>query len=301
MKMPKISAVITTFNRANFLRKAIESVLNQTYRDFELLMLDNSSADNTEEVIKSFQDSKIRYIKHTPLGISQARNLGVKEANGEFIAFLDDDDEWLPNKLQAELRVFDTSGRDAALVYGGFMRVNGDGRELNTHRPVLKGAILEDLLWQKDPFCGSASNPILRKSVIEELGGYDERVKTGEDWELYLRLAEKYKIDFTPEVVVRIRRHSGARLGDKLHDAAELEKMVLERHQRIFDANPKLKSFYLQKIGGKILRTGRGGEGRQYLRKAIKINKLNILAYFQYFFSFGGPEFYFFMHKLYKK
>ncbi len=297
--MPRVSAIITTFNRADFLKKAVVSVLNQAYKDFELIVLDNSSADNTEDIVRTFQDERIRYIQHRPLGISPARNLGVKESRGEFIAFLDDDDEWLPNKLESELLVFEKGDPKLALVYGGFIWVDAPGKEVKTHYPVLRGFILKDLLRQKDAFTGSASNPLLQKSVVETLGGYDERVKTGEDLELYLRLAEKYEVDFTPEVVVRIRQHAGARLGDKLLDAAELERMVLERYKKIFDAEPKLKSFYFQKIGGKLCRLGRQTEGREYIRSAIRIWPLNILAYAQFILSFLSKKTYLIFHRLY--
>lgn len=299
--MPKVSVVITTFNRADFLRKAIESVLRQTYKDFELLILDNSSTDNTENVVKTLNDMRIRYVRHLPMGISAARNLGVKEAKGEFIAFLDDDDEWLGNKLTAQIKVFEGAGVAMALVYGGFVWVDSEGKELEKHRPKLQGKILKDLLWQRDPFCGSASNPMLRKSAIEELGGYDESVKTGEDWELYLRLSKKYEIGFTPEIVVRIRQHEGVRLGDRLLDAANLEMRIMETHEKIFNAEPKLKSLYLQKIGGKLCRSGKMGEGRQYIIEAMRFNILNYAAYSQFILSFMGGNIYNFFHQLYRK
>ena len=171
---PKVSAIITTFNRANFLRKSIGSVLTQEYRDFELLILDNSSTDNTEKIVKSFQDNRLRYIKHEPLDISQARNLGIKEAEGEFIGFLDDDDEWLPNKLGAQLEVFAKGNETLALVYGGFVLVDSTGKKLREHKPVLRGNILEDLLAQKDAFTGSASNPLLVRQAVALLGGWGE-------------------------------------------------------------------------------------------------------------------------------
>ena len=298
--MPKVSVIITTFNRANFLEKAIKSVLAQTYADFELLILDNSSTDNTEEVILSFQDSRIRHIKHQPILISEARNLGVREARGEFVAFLDDDDEWLEEKLKLQIKVFENNSADTGLVYGGFIWVDSNSREVGRHRSVLEGMILGKLLVQKDFFTGSASNPMIRKSVFDTIGHYNEKVATGEDWELYLRLAERYPINFTPEIVVKINQHAGPRLGDKLKSAAELELMVMDRYQEIFEKNRKLKSFYLQKIGGKFYRTGEVSRGRAYILQAIKIYPLNYIAYGQYLISLLGPIFYQKTHKGYQ-
>jgi len=298
--MPKISAIITTLNRAEFFRRAIESVLNQTYSDFELLILDNSSIDNTEEIAKSFRDKRVRYIKHQPLSISQARNLGLKKARGEFIGFLDDDDEWLPNKLEAQLQVFENKNQNCGLVYGGFVRVDDFGRELGFHRPRLKGNVFINLLSQKDPFTGSASNPILRKSVFRVIGEYNEKVLVGEDFELYLRLAEKFEVDFTPEIVFKIRSHSGPRLGDKIKEAADLEILILRNYKDFFEKNSKLKSQFLQKIGGKFCRLGRLKEGRFYIKEAIKTYPLNLIAYFQYGISFCGILFYQKTHGFYQ-
>jgi glycosyltransferase involved in cell wall biosynthesis len=278
---------------------AIKSILNQTFTDFELLVLDNYSQDNTEAVVKDFHDNRIRYIKHKPMPISQSRNLGIKEARGAYVAFLDDDDEWLPNKLKAQLKIFEQGENNLALVYGGFIRIYPDGEEFLVSMPTLKGRILKELLYQ-DSFTGSASNPMIKKSVFNIIGGYNETLVTGEDWELYLRLAEKYWIDFTSEAVVRIRTHPGPRLGDKLKNAAELELLVLEMYKDIFVFDRRLQSYYFQKIGGKFIRTGDLREGRRYLRKAIHSFPVNLSVYFQYLFSYMGLSFYRFMHKKYR-
>lgn len=299
--MPVVTALITTFNRSAFLKKAIESVLAQTFRDFELIILDNSSTDDTEEVIKGFGDMRIRHIRHEPMNISQARNLGVREARGEYIAFLDDDDEWLPCKVEKQIEVFKRKGEGmgAALVYGGFVRIDSEGREIGAHTPTLRGMILKELLFQNDPFTGSASNPMLKKSVVESLGFYNEDVPTGEDWELYLRLAEKYPIDYTIEPVVKIRDHEGPRLGDRLKDAARLEMLIMKRYGYIFEKEKRLKSLYLQKIGGKFVRVGDLQTGRKYIAEAIKADPSNRKAYVQYMLSIMGQSLYNHIHNKY--
>jgi len=298
--MPLITAIITTFNRAQFLEKAVKSILTQTFENFELLVLDNSSTDNTQEIVKGFNDKRIKYIKHKPIGISAARNLGVKKASGEFIAFLDDDDEWLPNKLQNQIDIFKKNKLDAALVYGGFVWINEKNKIIGKHLPALRGYILKELLSQKDYFTGSASNPMIRKSVFKNIGYYNKNVLTGEDWEFYLRLSQKFKIDFTNKFVVKIKQHSGSRLGDKLLEAAELELLVLKNYSEIFKNNPRLKSLYLQKIGGKFCRISQPQKGRIYLKKAIRVYPLNYLAYGQYLLSFLGDSCYKTAHKFYR-
>jgi len=299
MMMPAVTAIITTFNRSSFVKEAIGSVLSQSFRDFELLVLDNSSTDDTRSVVESFKDKRLNYIRHEPLNISQARNLGVRQAKGKYIAFLDDDDLWLPDKLEKQLEVFEEGDDALALVYGGLLWVDSNGIEVGVHKPVLRGRVLTELLLQKDAFTGSASNAMLRKSAVESLGGYDEDVPTGEDLDLYLRLAEKYLTDFTDESVVKVRTHSGPRLGDKLRDAAELELKMMNRYGYVFEQDRKLRSFYLQKIGGKLVRVGDACAGRKYIISAIKTNPLNLIAYFQLLLSALGRNLYYRIHRGY--
>lgn len=296
--MPAVSAIITTFNRADYLKKAIESVIAQTFTDFELLILDNSSNDNTEEVVRSFNDDRIRYIKHAPMNISQARNLGVKEAKGQYVAFLDDDDEWLPTKIDQQVNKMAVSDKDTVLVYGGFVRIDSEGKEFYKCTPRLRGKVLKGLLWL-DEFTGSASNPLIKRAVIERLGGFDENIVTGEDWEFYLRLTEKYEVDFINEPVIKIRHHSGPRLANKLKEYAEFEKYIVERYKYIFETDRKLYSFYLQRIGGKFVRLGEIDTGRKYFIKAILSYPLNYIAIFQYLLSLMGNGLYLKFHQRY--
>jgi len=298
--MPKVSVIITTFNRAEYLEKAIKSVLNQTYSDFELLILDNSSTDNTEEIVKSFNDERIRYIKHQPLNISQARNLGLKESKGDYIAFLDDDDEWLPEKLKREIEVFNQGNEKLGLVYGGFIRIDENGKEFEWHTPILKGNIFEPYLCRQDPLTDSASNPLIKKSVFKVVGEFDENLKCSEDWEFYLRLFRKFEADFTTEPVVKIRSHSKYRLGGRTKDALEAELLAYNKYRDALEKYPKVQSFYLQAIGGKFCRLGHLKEGRLYIKEAIKTYPFNLIAYFQYVISFGGILFYQKIHSFYQ-
>lgn len=300
-KIPEVSVIITTFDRASFLQAAIESVLAQTFKNFELLVLDNSSKDNTKEIVKSFSDRRVKYFCHKPLNISEARNLGVKKARGKYVAFLDDDDKWLPNKLRDQLRVFrDTKDKNLGMVYGAFSWVTPEGLTVRSHEPQSRGRLLKTFLRQKDPVTGSASNPLIKKSVFAKVGGYDKNIVTGEDWEFYLRLSEHYTSDFTDAKVLEITHHAGARLGQNLKDAARLELMVLKNYKNIFQHDLRLKSFYFQKVGGKLCRIGRAREGRRYLRKAISVCPLSMTAYLQYFISFLGNALYIRAHKIYK-
>ncbi|HUC01313.1 MAG TPA: glycosyltransferase [Candidatus Paceibacterota bacterium] len=296
----KVSGIITTFNRKGFAEKALQSVLAQTYKDFELIVLDNSSTDGTEEMVKGYSDPRIVYVKHPQLGIAAARNLGVKTAKGEFVGFLDDDDEWLPKKLELQMALFERSSKDVALVYGGFNRVR-DGKIYETFTPRLRGKVFEDYFCKSDPLTGSASNPLIRRSAFDVSGLYDERLKTSEDWEFYLRLARDFEFDFVPEPILNIRSHAGPRLGDKLEEAAGVELMVCEEFKDFLASHPVCHSYYLQKIGGKYCRVGKPDEGRKYLKEAIGVSPSNTVAKIQYRLSFFGSSVYRWFHRMYQE
>jgi glycosyltransferase involved in cell wall biosynthesis len=295
----RASAIITTFNRKGLARKAIESVLAQTYSDFELIVLDNSSKDGTEEMVREFNDPRIVYVKHPQLSIAGARNLGVKTARGEFIGFLDDDDEWLPKKLELQIGLFDRSPANIALVYGGFNRVR-DGQIYDTFVPRLRGKVFDGYFCGHDPLTGSASNPLIRKSAFAVSGLYDERIKSSEDWELYLRLARDFEFDFVAEPVVSIRSHAGPRLGDRLEDAAQAEIIAVEEFKDYLATNPKCHAYYLQTIGGKYCRVGKMEQGRNYLRQALVAQPGNTVARVQYTLSFLGAPTYRLFHRVYQ-
>jgi glycosyltransferase involved in cell wall biosynthesis len=284
--VPRVSAIVTTFNRARLLPNAVRSVLSQTFRDFELIVLDNSSTDGTPAALRGFSDDRIRYIVHAPCGIAEARNRGLREARGKYIAFLDDDDEWLPPKLALQVEAFERGPDSLGLVYGGFVRIDDRGTEYAVHAPVLHGKILRALLWQCDPFTGSASNPMMRASALRALGGFNNALTTSEDWELYLRLAERFDIGSVPETVVRIRTHRAARLGDRIDEARRVEELVLDRYGASME--PRLRSLYYQKIGGKLCRTGAVREGRARILDAIRADPSNPLSYAQYGLSLLG-------------
>ena len=271
--------------------------MSQTFRDFELIVLDNSSTDETPAVIRGFSDERIRHVVHPPCRIAEARNRGLREARGEFIAFLDDDDEWLPLKLACQVAALERGPESLGLVYGGFVRIDDQGTEYARKAPTLRGKILDALLWQRGQFTGSASNPMMRASALRSLGGYNETLAISEDWELYLRLAERFEIGSVPETVVRIRTHAAARLGDRIDEARRVEELVLDRYGAAME--PRLRSLYYQKIGGKLCRTGAVREGRARILDAIKADPLNPLAYAQYGLSLLGGGAYAWVHGLY--
>jgi glycosyltransferase involved in cell wall biosynthesis len=141
MKNPTVSVIIPTYNRENLIGRAIYSVLKQTYQDFEIIVIDDDSTDNTREVIKEFQrkDKRIKYIKHGKnKGGSAARNTGIREAKGKYIAFQDSDDEWLSGKLEKQIKMFKKAPLEIGVIYTGFWRIEEDKKEYIPSDKIIK-------------------------------------------------------------------------------------------------------------------------------------------------------------------
>jgi len=120
---PLVSVIIPTYNRDELLRRAMESVLNQTFDDFELIVVDGAKSDETKGLVKSFGDKRLRYVPQKGKGIANARNIGIKKARGEFIAFLDDDDIWKPEKLERQIQGFKELPESYGVIYTAFIRI----------------------------------------------------------------------------------------------------------------------------------------------------------------------------------
>ena len=269
--MPKISCIITTFNRCAFLQQAVESVLSQDFDDFELLILDNSSSDGTDEYAATLSDHRIQYVRHDEMGISEQRNMGIEIATGEFVAFLDDDDVWLPSKLSRQYNAFVETSDNLGLVYGGFEFYDDDGRRWGFFSPTKHQDVIQDLLWTKHPFSGSASNPMLRRQAVLAAGGYNEEVKAGEDWEMYLRLATNFAVATIAEKVLEIRQHNGPRLGDNVGAALFTDELVFDNFEPVMPRSLQVR--YLQKIGGKMARLG---QTRKLGAKWLPLSNFNL-------------------------
>lgn len=280
---PSVSVIVTSFNRRLLLESAVNSVLSQSFRNFELLILDNSSTDGTSEFLESLDDERIRVHIHAPIGISSQRNLGLELARAEFVAFLDDDDVWHPCKLENQFSKISINP-DVALVYTGYRFYSDNGNHWGEHSPVLSLDPFIQLLTTNDPFCGSASNPLMRKRYIQQVGSYDENVKTGEDWEMYLRLSKYYRFECIAAILLNIRQHNGARLGDKVDAALETDLLVLNKH--FSSMSKSLRTLYFQKIAFKMIRLGKRVEALNYLKKAFCCKLFSIYNYMLIFFLF---------------
>ncbi len=196
--MARVSVIIPTFNREHLLRRSVESVLKQSFSDFQLLVVDDGSDDGTKALIESIEDPGIEYIRHeTNRGVSAARNTGVRHSDGEFVAFLDSDDTWAESKLERQVAAFDAGSNRLGAVYTTFRKI--DWRyEPEVRRP--SGNIAIPILVNN--CVGTASTPMLTRRCFEATGGFDEALRSSEDWDLWIRVARDWEFEYLDESLV---------------------------------------------------------------------------------------------------
>lgn len=200
--MPVISVIIPTYNRAHVLKRAIDSVLGQTFQDIEIIIVDDASTDGTEIIIDTFHDKRILYIKHEKRkGASAARNTGIGIASSEYVAFLDSDDEWLPEKLAKQIQVFNKSSQNLGLVYTACMEIV-DSKQKRTVIPKCRGNVMEKLLVNN--CVGYIVTPLVRKECFTKAGLFDEQLPGSQDWDMWIRIAQYYEIDFLNDILVYV-------------------------------------------------------------------------------------------------
>lgn len=202
LKVPTISVVIPTYNRANLVGRAIQSVLNQTYQDFEIIVIDDASTDDTDKIMILVNDKRIKYIKNKKnIGGSESRNIGIKNAKGKYIAFLDSDDEWMPTKLEKQLRKINESSVLAKIIYTGYWVVKNSILELG-QIPSKKGNIHRELLYQD--YVNPTSTVFLKKNCFEKIGYFNHILNARQDYDMWLRLSRHYNFDYVKEPLVKL-------------------------------------------------------------------------------------------------
>jgi len=231
--MPKISVVIPAYNAEKTIRKTIDSVLSQSFEDLEIIVINDGSTDNTIGEIESFSDPRVRLLNFQNGGLSTARNRGIEFSRGQYIAFIDADDLWTPEKLEKQLLAIEKSDRFGASYSWTYHMYDGKEKKLDKADKVyFSGEIYEDLLNYN--FLGSGSNPLVRKSAIDDVGMFDPRLKVAEDWDFYLRLALRWEFALVQEYQI-IYRKSNSTMSS---NSAIFEEKMLQAIEIIYENVP---------------------------------------------------------------
>lgn len=284
--MPRVSVVIPTHNRATSVRTAIDSVLKQTFQDFEILVVDDASEDDTEASVRGINDSRIRYFRHAVgKGDAGARNTGIRNSTGEYLAFLDDDDQWMPEKLSWQLAEFEKAGELLGLVFGGretFFTATGRSSVAR-----LEGDVETQLRW----FRITTSTVMIRRAGIERVGPFDEDILYCSDYDLWIRLWRAgFQIACIDQPLVRYFVH-GNGLTDNPRKVIAGKERVLRKHEQFFAEDPASFGELYRRLGLRYYDVGEVRKARGALAKALRLRP-TLSTWVYYVLTFGGSRFY---------
>ena len=225
----KTSVVITCYNYGHFIAEAIESVLQQTLSDVEILIIDDGSTDNSGEIAQRYLvDSRVHYFRQDNGGQAKAKNAGIRHSTGEFIAFLDADDRWTPDKLQKQVVLFQDS--QVGVVFSRAKYIDKDGDEISfklTGRWLQpkRGKVTEELFMDNFvPF----SSSIVRKECFDRFGTFDETLKMGIDWDLWLRISTGYHFNFVDEPLLEYRMGHSGQMSKNMEERQRCSDRIME-------------------------------------------------------------------------
>lgn len=266
----KVSVIIPTYNRSELLKKAIKSLENQSHQNFEIIIIDDFSTDDTAEVVNEMKDDRIIYLKHeSNKGGSEARNTGIQRATGSFIGFLDSDDQWLPDKLEKQLKQFERQP-DVGVVYTGVQVVNENNQPTRKIVPKYSGEILPKLF--ESNCIDTTSSVLVKKEILDQVQGFDASLPSCQDWDLYIRLAQVTKFDFVKESMVLFYHHSGERITTNKTSVLNGHLSIFEKYKELA-ARQRKSTFhrFTLTIWKVIFRTGITGQNKETIRLSRRV------------------------------
>lgn len=283
MNLPLISVVIPTYMRpVQTLKIALNSVITQSYKNIEVIVVDDSpetyeGRDAIENYLLSIKDDRIKLIKHEKnKGANVARNTGIKNSTGEFVAFLDDDDEWMPNKLQKQCEVLNNNP-DLGLVYCSTEVItmkNGMITKTHISEARHRGDIFGDLCEKN--FIGSTSCAMVRRSVFDEVGLFDVNLESAQDYEMYLRISHQYPIDFADgEPLLRYFKHDQGTISSDKGKAIRSREYIHKKYADVFNENPKYLNLFLLRKSNYYMVNNKCSEAIFTWIKAISLQPAN--------------------------
>lgn len=239
-KDPKITVLLSVYNDEKYIGRAIDSILSQTFRDFELLIIDDSSTDKTRDIILAYKDTRIRLVKtKKKIGITKSLNKGLKIARGNYIARLDSDDISYPDRLKKQMSFLENN-KDYAIVGSRTEVIDEDGDHIEYWNQEESAELIFYTLSYRN--CLTSSSVMFNKKIVDSLGGYDESCDRAEDFELWYRISRKYRIYTIPEYLVKWRkREESHSLKNILEVDSRYRKIVIEKSK----INEKLLDYLL--------------------------------------------------------
>jgi len=282
--VPQISVVIATHNRVDLLPRAVNSVLQQDYDNCELIVVDDASSDDTGDCVRGLDESRIRYIRcDVNGGAARARNVGILAARGEYVAFLDDDDLFLPGFLRATADVLESASEQVGLAWCGVRFVTGRSAEDTVSeeiwQPRFKSREHAYLSFLRSRRVGTSCGLTVRRQSILDVGMFDDSLKCAEDTDLLIRMIRSYDFVVVPRVLIQMHRHEGPRLTVYNSGMAEAYAQIMRKHQDTLETYPRLGSSLNYKMGWLYYHGGNREAARKHMTAALRQNPLNVKAW----------------------
>ncbi|MFC6465188.1 glycosyltransferase family 2 protein [Marinilactibacillus sp. GCM10026970] len=282
----KISVIITTYgNRIDYLDKALRSVLNQTYRNTEIIIIDDNGLSSINQLkvsklLNNYNNKNIKYIPNKKnVGAQISRNLGLKEASGEFIAYLDDDDEWLLSKLEDQYNTFKNyKSENLGLVYCWYNEITTRNNKVSSK--LIKRKEYDDSfsfsMLLRSNYIGSTSFPLIKTSVLERLNGFDEEMMAQQDYELWLRISKEFSIKCINKPLCNYNSHKGERITSNPHKKIDSIEKIIKKYFIYYEKDPQALSLKYKVLTIQYLRAKELKTALKYLWKNYKIKPFNL-------------------------
>jgi glycosyltransferase involved in cell wall biosynthesis len=284
---PTVSIIIPTYNRSHVVGQAIKSVLHQTCQDFEIIVVDDASTDNTEDVVNGHNDTRIHYLRHKQnYGAPRARNTGADVARGEYLAFLDSDDVWYPKLLERQLAVLVNLPQTVGMICCGMVRKQGNS--YTTLRHGTRGLTFDENLMFGNGICTSSF--VIRKAAFQAVEGFDVKFSSFQDFDFLLRMSVKYQTKAIDEVLMEYRLGNDSISLNMDSKAKGFERIINIYRSDILRLG--LMPQYMFRLGQYHMLSGRLVAGWQYWAQALQYDLLNTKIWMHYLLTFGGGKFY---------
>lgn len=295
-----VSVIIPTHNRAQLIERALHSVLSQTYSHLEVIVIDDASMDDTQHRVETLQqvDQRIRYIRHDiNRGAQAARNTGIQAAQGKYIAFLDSDNEWLPQKLYLQMVIFSQKADSFGVIYCGFRKVSGNGETLSEHIPKHRGYIY---LLALGDWVADTSTLVVRKDILEKIHGFNEGIRVYQEWDLCIRLSRVCKFDFVPECLTLYHQDALTYISkDSLVNAfGFLDLVKTYQEEMLRECGASAMSKHYMNAGRLFILANRLDLARYNFLKSFRFSPLNVKAMLYFGITLLGKKGYEFMLSL---
>ena len=280
MSAPKVSVIIPTYNRCDLVQKALQSVFAQTYHDFEVVVVDDGSTDDTRAVVEG--RTRVRYLFQENAGPAKARNVGIRQARGDMIAFLDSDDVWWPEFLKTQVEVL-SRYPEVGLVCARSIVGEKESKYFPCTQEPFVGDLYRKLFEQS--FIRTPAT-VLRKSCLDVVGGFNESYRCFEDYDLWLRIARKYSIAYVNRCLARCGRQGDNLSKDFLRPLGAHLKVAIEVLERNYDASRIPEAVYRRRISKRYLqfsrlffRRGENAQAWSCLWRALSITPYSLRPY----------------------